>query len=1011
MKTHPFTTIRATGFKWLGLSTFSFLAACTGETVTSSSEANSNMSMAPSSVASVPASSSLAATSSVMQASSSSAVPVSEAFLRGQEIYNAQCAACHQDDGSGVTGVFPSVLVGDCSIAPNACREVTSLAGYVASAMPQPGKCTDLNGNSCATDVATYITQAFAPVVDQTDSDGDGITGANDLCPNTPKEELSSINHQGCTNITATKSTVFAINAGGEAYTAQDGTQFIADDAKYYEGSLGASMGAPSHKVANTEDDALYRKERWGKPLSYNIPLANGSYDVELHFAEVYFTEPSKRLMDINIEGQKVLAGYDIFAKAGGKNVAKVETLQNISITDSTLNIQFVGTTNNGSVVAIRVFGIANNDADNDGVIDSKEGKGCAGTAPSASVNAEGCSDAQRDPDGDGVLASADVCPNTPASEVASVDASGALAGCGITAKNADADADGIADVIDNCPNTLTGTRVGATGCAGNFSLPSGAVASPQMRLTELEYTNTVKKAFAVNSLPATTFLADNFGPFKIFTNNASDKTADFVTLVNSSHTLSASLAQQFAGQCNWNTNAKQCINQHLSNALAYLWREDSLSDADATAVAAVIQGAASRGATVEQALAAGIAFALIDDRAVYQMENGEDKTASGAQKLTAREFINRMSYLLVNTAPDQALIDDHTDIVHNDNKIAAHADRLMSDAAYKETVWQFFAEWLGMPMTTPESASIAPMPTQGDQCDSTPQCRAQFAGLAQSYDCQNSASNTSWCSCDGVRCDSLGGLSLEVSMHEETRRMVDHIIDNDLPISELFTADYSFINSTLAEHYGVPAPATDWARYDFPANANRLGILTHANFLTGNGKHGRDVNTIFRGKIVYERLFCEQMPPPPPPEQSVNLADEVADRGTHPACKGCHEVVDPIGRMFDLYDDYGKKFDKANLFGGLYMDVDIADHYDSVIEFAQALPHSRAFNHCASRQLFRFAMGRDVNESESQSFLNIRNALENTGSIKASMRALVTSDAFKNVYSEAAPQACNVGE
>ena len=181
MKTHPFTIIRAAGFKWLGLSTLSFLAACTGETVISSSEATSSMGMAPSSVASVPASSSLAAISSATQASSSSAAPVSEAFLRGQEVYDAQCAACHQDDGSGVSGVFPSVLVGDCKIAPDACRDVASLAGYVASAMPQPGKCTDLNGSSCATDVATYITQAFAPFVDETDSDGDGIDNADEV--------------------------------------------------------------------------------------------------------------------------------------------------------------------------------------------------------------------------------------------------------------------------------------------------------------------------------------------------------------------------------------------------------------------------------------------------------------------------------------------------------------------------------------------------------------------------------------------------------------------------------------------------------------------------------------------------------------------------------------------------------------------------------------------------------------------------------------------------------------
>ena len=115
------------------------------------------------------------------------------------------------------------------------------------------------------------------------------------------------------------------------------------------------------------------------------------------------------------------------------------------------------------------------------------------------------------------------------------------------------------------------------------------------------------------------------------------------------------------------------------------------------------MQGAAGRGASVEQSLAAGIAFALIDDRAIYQMESGVDRAASGMQKLTAREFVNRLSYLLVNTTPDQMLVDDRSGIVYDANKIASHADRLMSDEAYKETVWQFFAEWLGMPLAPPD--------------------------------------------------------------------------------------------------------------------------------------------------------------------------------------------------------------------------------------------------------------------------------------------------------------------
>lgn len=61
-----------------------------------------------------------------------------------------------------------------------------------------------------------------------------------------------------------------------------------------------------------------------------------------------------------------------------------------------------------------------------------------------------------RDSDGDGVVDTADRCPNTPAGT--QVDASG----CPIPV---DSDGDGVRDIDDRCPNTPPGIRVDARGC------------------------------------------------------------------------------------------------------------------------------------------------------------------------------------------------------------------------------------------------------------------------------------------------------------------------------------------------------------------------------------------------------------------------------------------------------------------------------------------------------------------------------------------------------------------
>ena len=61
------------------------------------------------------------------------------------------------------------------------------------------------------------------------------------------------------------------------------------------------------------------------------------------------------------------------------------------------------------------------------------------------------------DGDGDGVVDSADLCPNTPAGST--VDANGCASA------EVDTDADGVPDQSDQCPGTEPGTPVAINGC------------------------------------------------------------------------------------------------------------------------------------------------------------------------------------------------------------------------------------------------------------------------------------------------------------------------------------------------------------------------------------------------------------------------------------------------------------------------------------------------------------------------------------------------------------------
>lgn len=70
-----------------------------------------------------------------------------------------------------------------------------------------------------------------------------------------------------------------------------------------------------------------------------------------------------------------------------------------------------------------------------------------------------------QDSDGDGVVDSEDICPNTPDGEI--VDSGG----CSISQK--DSDGDGVNDNLDACPNTPLGIVVDSSGCEIPLSIES----------------------------------------------------------------------------------------------------------------------------------------------------------------------------------------------------------------------------------------------------------------------------------------------------------------------------------------------------------------------------------------------------------------------------------------------------------------------------------------------------------------------------------------------------------
>lgn len=214
----------------------------------------------------------------------------------------------------------------------------------------------------------------------------------------------------------------------------------------------------------------------------------------------------------------------------------------------------------------------------------------------------------------------------------------------------------------------------------------------------------------------------------------------------------------------------------------------------------------------------------------------------------------------------------------------------------------------------------------------------------------------------------------LRADLEEETRLFLESVLwEGDARLSMLFTARYTFANARLADFYGLPLGDPDrtaLTRTPFPAGTPRAGILTHASILASQAK-ANQTDPIHRGKFIREQFFC-QIPEPPPPDLVVSpprldprktTRERFSQHRADPQCAGCHELLDPVGLVFEHYDAVGQyRATEAGVpvdASGYLADTDVTGDVNGVLELAPKLAESAEVRRCVVRQWFRYAFGR----------------------------------------------------
>jgi len=138
------------------------------------------------------------------------------------------------------------------------------------------------------------------------------------------------------------------VNAGGGAYTDPVGRVWKADN-----GFTGGSTYSVTSTISGTNTPVLYQSEHYG-PLTYQFAVLNGSYTVNLKFAELYFTTPGNRSFNVLINGQTVLANFDVVAAAGA-GLKAVDRPFVVNVTGGQITIQLSAVQSDPTINAIEI--------------------------------------------------------------------------------------------------------------------------------------------------------------------------------------------------------------------------------------------------------------------------------------------------------------------------------------------------------------------------------------------------------------------------------------------------------------------------------------------------------------------------------------------------------------------------------------------------------------------------------------------------------------------------------
>lgn len=518
----------------------------------------------------------------------------------------------------------------------------------------------------------------------------------------------------------------------------------------------------------------------------------------------------------------------------------------------------------------------------------------------------------------------------------------------------------------------------GTTGSSGGGSSNGGGAQAsdvgvvPAGRLNRTQYANTVRDLLGTSLKPASSFPADDLvlgfdviaGVLRVQPEHIEKYLAAGDALVGELLARPATdpLRARYIS-CDLASGAP-CVTEVTRKLATAAWRRP-VSDAELAPYVAAAQAQSSAEAGLSVALRA----VLTSAKFLFRWELDPSPDDATPHLVSGFEMASRLSYAITSSTPDAELLAAAADgRLQTADGVLAQTKRLLSGPTGLDPLIDgFAAQWLNV-----------------NQVDAVVPNAVAFP----SFDA-----------------------ALRASLIGETKAVVRDFWSNDLPVSRLFDADFTYVDARLAQHYGLSGVSGTGFQRVPTAGTTRGGLLTLGSFLTSTSNPTR-TSPVKRGFYVLDRLLCSA-PPPPPGDVDLNIdagsgfetlsvrqrAAKHLEKGT--SCFACHKVMDPIGLGLENYDAIGA-YRQADAFGPIDATGTLPTEtgevaFNGARELAAQLAADARTLPCVVSKLMTFTLGRELRDPQEGFKLAIASATQqNGGHLRAAIEAIVVSDLFR---------------